>query len=146
MFLFVYVLMFVINVCFQAQLCRLIRLCLYQFRKHTTRLLVSTGFQRWVLSYIVNSREILPVQATTLLSKEIRLLLITVCQPSGAGSWGDFSGKEPSLCRKLKATLGCACITDQVLLSFSLFRLFLTFVHYLVCSFCVICNWFSVLL
>lgn len=38
-------------------------------------------------------------------------LLLPSAGPVRAGSWGCFSGKEPSLYRKLKATLGCACIT-----------------------------------
>lgn len=74
MFPFVYVLEFEINVCLQTQLCRLIRLC-------TTRLLVWTSFQRWVLPRIANSHKILSVLATTLLSKEIQLLLITLFWP-----------------------------------------------------------------
>lgn len=81
MFPFVYVLVFIINDCFQTLLCRLIRLGLYQFWKCTTRLLVWTGFQRWVPSCIANSHEILPVLATTVLSKEIQLFLTTFFQP-----------------------------------------------------------------
>lgn len=81
MFLFVCVLVFIINDCLQAQLCRWIRLCLSQFRKCTTKLLVWTGFPRWVLSFFANSHEIVPVLATTLLSKEIQLLLSTFFQP-----------------------------------------------------------------
>lgn len=46
MFPFVYVLVFIINDCLQSQLCGLIRLCLSQFRKCTTRLTVLDRFPK----------------------------------------------------------------------------------------------------
>lgn len=134
MFLFVYVLVFVINDCFQTQWCRLIRLCLYQFRKCTTRLLVWTGFQRWGLSCIANSHEILPVLATTLLSREIQLFPITVFQPVACGEFVCFFWEGTIPVPKPQSSIQtCLCQSDQVLLSFGLLHLFFMFVHYLAC-------------
>lgn len=118
MFPFVYVLVFVINDCFQAQLCRLIRLCLYQFRKCITRILVWTGFQRWALSCIAISCEILPVLATALLPKEIQLFLITLFQP--VACWDLICFVWEVTVTVTESSKACLCPCDQLLLSFRL--------------------------
>lgn len=113
MFPFVYILVFVINDCFQTQLCRLIRLRLYQFRKCVTRILVWTGFQRWILACIASSHEILPVLATALLPKEIQHFLITLFQPIACRDLICFVWKVTvTVTKSLKA---CLCHCDQVL-------------------------------
>lgn len=115
----------------------LIRLCLSQFRKFITRLLVWTGFPRWVLSCIANSHEIVPVLARTLLSKEIRLLLFTFFQPVAfRGSvWLTWGGTMTVPKAQGGVPLSLHYF-DQMLLSFRLLHLFFMFVHYVACSFC----------
>lgn len=136
MFSFVYVLVFIINDCLHTQLCRLIRLCLSQFRKCTTGLLVWTGFPRWVLSCIANSHGIVLVLARTPLSKEIQLLQITFCQPVAfKGSvWLIWAGAI-TVTKAQRGVPLSLCYCDQMLLRFR-FLLFFMFVHYLACRFC----------
>lgn len=122
MFLFVYVLVLIINDCLQTQLCRLIKLCLSQFSKSTTRLLVWTCFPSWALSCIANSHEIVPVQARAPLSKEIQLLHTTLFQPVAfKGSvwliWV-WTITVPKAQRGVPLSI---CYCDQMLLSFRLF-------------------------
>lgn len=121
MFPFVYVLVFEVNDCLQTQLCRLIRLCLYLFRKCITRLLVWTVFRRWVLPCIEIAMKFSLSWLHRWSPKKFSSFLLPFSDPLHADSWCAFSGRESSQYQKLKTGIqACLCHCDQVSLSFRL--------------------------
>lgn len=143
--------MFVINVCFQTQLCRLIRLCLYQFSKCkcTANLLVWTGFQSCVLSHVAYSHNISLCHGyNTAVQGYSALIWLPFSCLLHTQSWSTFfwRGRTITVLKAQSSIQVYFCHCEQILLSFRLCNLFFTFIHYLAYRFCVIYNCFNVLL